>query len=171
MDPTISCLQSQLNSSQQLIELALNEFKDEDYFAVLPKKCANAYWILGHLTVNEDLFLSLLTQTKRKSDPKWIEYFEDDFSCNLQDWRGTTPPLSLPKTAVLFRHFKTQSIEVKNALNQADPEKFNQAAPDGLPKMFQDKGAVWGIIPTHRYWHIGQIMSIRRMLDKPRLIF
>lgn len=163
MDTTIQCLLDQLHSSYVLLTKAVADFEQQDFFIQLPNQGSSAYWIFGHLSVNEDFFISLLTGDKIQYDEPFKTLFQDDNSCYKNfSGKNTTETLDI---------FLTQHEKVKNTISHADVSTFCNPPPTGLPSVFDSVSAVWGIFSTHRYWHIGQLMSIRKLLSKPDFSF
>src|SRR5713226_4752650 len=71
----------------------------------------------------------------------------------------------------MLRLFEDQRKRVIQVLTAEDMSKWGLPAPTGLPVIFKTVGSVWGIVGTHQYWHIGQLMTIRTMLGKPAFQF
>ena len=55
------------------------------------------------------------------------------------------------------------------ALEDEDVSQWEKPTPDKIPDVFPTLGALWGIMGTHPYWHLGQLIAIRHMLKKPYL--
>ena len=71
----------QLQSSYVLLTKGIADFTTDELQIHLPNGGSSAFWMFGHLAVNEDLFLSLLHHNKRKSTEQNINKFQDDNSC------------------------------------------------------------------------------------------
>jgi hypothetical protein len=138
---------------------------DEDEFLQkLPNAGESANWIFGHLAVNEDWFLSLLTGSPPKLSQKMHDVYQADFPL------PSHAPMAIPRSK-LIAIFKGQRARTVATIKSADIRKWSAPAPSQMPDEFKTQADVWGGIATHQYWHIGQLMTIRTMLGKPAFTF
>jgi hypothetical protein len=164
-------LKIQLDSGQVLLAKAADTLTESEFHNQLPGPGPSAHWIFGHLTVNEDWFLSLLTGQPVRSPKDLIDRYQDDasFTKESTDFRGTSDsPLSKGAIVGLFLEQRQRTLA---ELATTDLSRWNEPLPADIPAMFRNLGGVWGIVATHPYWHLGQLMSIRHMLHKPPLVF
>ncbi len=117
-------------------------------------------WCLGHLATSEDWFLKLLTGAETALS-------EDTHAKYKAGQSPTSNAGDYPGKADVWGMFQAQRKRVLAALEKDDPGTWDDPAPEGLPPLFKTRGSIWGLIATHQYWHLGQIMSIRRMVGKP----
>ncbi len=157
-------LLTQLTSGEFLLTKSSEALTDQEFYVRLPNAGESADWLIGHLAVNEDWFLSILTNSPIQADQQLRDTYQADF-----------PPTSIVQgmrpRAALMEFFRNQRRRVVEALATEDPSAWDRPAPQGLPSVFPTAGAAWGIIGTHQYWHIGQMMTIRTMLGKPAFQF
>ena len=155
----------QLSSGSFLLTRAVEDFDDREFHVRLPGRGESANWIFGHLAINEDWFLHVLTGSNQEVSASLRDkYFADE-----------SPPAD-PGTEIVGRDeildlFLGNRQRVISALEKEDPSNWDGSPPVGLPPIFETLGSVWGILGTHQYWHLGQIMTIRQMLAKPDFAF
>jgi hypothetical protein len=121
-------------------------------------------WIFGHLAVNEDCFLSILTGSAQQLPQKMHDVYPADFP----------PPSHQPMAidrAKLIAIFKAQRARTMAAVRKTNTDMWTAPAPSQMPEAFKTQADGWGGIATHQYWHVGQIMTIRAMLGKPAFQF
>jgi hypothetical protein len=160
----IEFLSAQLKSGEFLLTKGVEDLVGRDFYRRLPNAGESADWIFGHVAVNEDWFLSILTGSAIEAPQELRDNYQPDF-----------PPTGI-RQALLPREeiigfFKAQRSRVVAALKAEDTSTWDRPAPPGLPSVFPTRGAAWGIIGTHQYWHIGQLMTIRTMTGKPAFQF
>jgi DinB superfamily len=157
-------LRSQLDGGAWILVEAASALADDEFYERLPHAGESADWIFGHIASNEDWFLTKLTGSERQIPEEIYSVYQPDF-----------PPPTVAQ-GVLDRNgmielFQAQRQRSLDALLAADTSTWDQKAPEGLPSIFDTVGAVWGILGTHQYWHIGQLMTIRTMLGQPPFDF
>jgi len=157
-------LREQLVSGKHIIDKAVENFSDEEFMVRLPGDGVFATWIFGHLAVSEDWVLSLLTGAEVRLPNDLVNQFEGDRSFQ-QEFDSAT----LPSRTAALALFETQHERVLQALETEDVSQWGKPTPDKIPDVFPTLGALWGIMGTHPYWHLGQLIAIRHMLKKPYL--
>jgi hypothetical protein len=163
MDPR-KLLQAQLRIGGWTLVEAASALTEGEFLKKLPNAGESANWIFGHLAVNEDWFLSILTGSALRLPKKMHDVYQADFPASSHQ------PLPYGRSR-LIAIFKMQRKRTMSALRKANPDMWNAPAPAQMPDAFKTLADVWGGIPTHQYWHIGQLMSIRAMLGKPAFQF
>lgn len=161
-------LAAQLRAGQWTLERAASDLDDDDFTVELPGGGESALWVFEHLAVNEDWFLNVLLGTASPIDVAANEaaIFQADFPGPDVLARGP-----VESRAHALSLFDQQRQRVYAALAVEDANLWNSPPPQGFPAVFDSRGAVWGILGTHQYWHLGQVMSIRTMLGKPTFEF
>lgn len=165
-------LRNQLDSGMKLLMKAAETLSEDDFHAQLPGPGPSANWIFGHLAVNEDWFVSLLTGQPVRMGRELIEQYQDDasFVTESASHARATSSSSFSKSAIL-EHYLDQRKRTLEALAASEVAHWDSPLPTGIPPMYKNLGGVWGIVAVHPYWHLGQLMSIRHMLHKPPLSF
>jgi hypothetical protein len=157
-------LLAELDSGEFLLLNGVKDLVDSEFYVRLPNAGESADWLFGHVAVNEDFFLSKLTGSN-------LQVAENIRNIYLNDFPPTNIAQGLLPREGMIQLFRDQRQRVKQALAAEDTSTWDVPAPPGLPPIFKTKGAVWGIVGTHQYWHIGQLMTIRTMLGKPAFQF
>lgn len=157
-------LKSQLESGAWILTEAAAGLRADEFYERLPNAGESADWIFGHIATNEDWFLSKLIGCGIEVSEELHTVYQADF------------PLPTVRQHLLDREgmiglFKAQRQRVVEALAKEDTSTWDSPAPDGLPAVFPTKGSAWGILGTHQYWHIGQLMAIRSMVGEPAFDF
>lgn len=157
-------LQSQLEGGAWILTEAAAGLSTDEFYERLPNAGESADWIFGHIATNEDWFLNKLTGSDLQVSQELHSVYQADF-----------PPPTVRQRVLeregMLELFKTQRARVVEALAKEDTSTWDQPAPDGLPAVFPTVGAVWGILGTHQFWHIGQLMAIRSMVGEPAFDF
>lgn len=160
----------QLDSGQALLTAAAEALTEDEFHAHLPGPGPSANWIFGHLAVNEDWFLSLLSDQKVQLPKDLADRYQGDLSF-AQEVASTSRPsqaAGLGKQEIVDL-FVRQRQRTRATLQASDPSGWHGPLPEGIPAIYKSLGGVWGIVAVHQYWHLGQLMSIRNMLKKPPL--
>jgi hypothetical protein len=158
-------LMSQLESGQAIMTKAVADISEAEFHARLPGRGESVNWIFGHLAVNEDWFLMKLTGAPLQLSNSLHEKYRADES------PPADPATPLNGRDEILRLFQDQRARVIGEVRRADVSIWGSPAPGELPPLFPTRGAVWGVLGTHQYWHLGQIMTIRQMLAKPDFRF
>lgn len=158
----------QLDSGESWLLKATDGLSEDDFREHLPGPGPSANWIFGHLAVNEDWFLSVLTPQKMQSSAELVEAYQGDlsFTREVAHQAASARPSSLLKQQIIDLFVATRRRTL-SALRDADISEWQGPLPQGIPSVYKNIGGVWGIIAVHQYWHLGQLMSIRHMLKKP----
>jgi hypothetical protein len=156
-------LVNQLASGQWLVGACVEGFSDSDCVAPLLDGGQTAIWILGHLATSEDWLVSKATGGKLEIAGELHEPFKAGQAPSTE--LGDYPPMS--EVVALFNAQRERTVA---AMQASDPATWDNDAPEGVPPVCKTIGGVWGLMANHTYWHIGQLTSIRRMLNKPSLM-
>jgi hypothetical protein len=157
-------LREQLVSGKHILEKAVDDLSDDEFKVRLPGDGVFATWIFGHLAVSEDWVLGLLTGSEVQLPKDFTSKFEGDRSFQQEfDFNR------LPSRSEALERFDVQHRRVLEALAQEDPSTWDRPSPEIIPDVFPTLGALWGVMGTHPYWHLGQLIAIRHALGKPYL--
>lgn len=157
-------LQSQLESGAWILIEAAAGLDADEFYERLPNAGESADWIFGHIATNEDWFLNKLTGSA-------LEVSEELHSVYQADFPSPTVRQRVLDRDGMVELFKAQRRRVVESLAEEDTSSWDAPAPGGLPAVFPTKGSAWGILGTHQYWHIGQLMAIRSMVGEPAFDF
>lgn len=150
----------QLQTGQKLIEVLTADLSDEEYFRPAAPETNHVGWIMGHLATSEDSLVSMTTGKPKRIDEAKHTLFGGSSVC-IADASKYPPRAELDE---LFRNSRANTME---ALQLFDVTEWESPSPEGLPKeFFPTLGAVWGMQATHQFWHIGQITTCRKVMNK-----
>ena len=151
-------IRRQLEVSEKLMLGMVNSVDGQGFMAKLPGQGESMNWVFGHIAVNEDWFISLLTSGETRLDQHWHRQYGPDAS----------PPVSrhvaVPRDEICGA-FKVTRQRLYDLLDGEDLSTWKEPAPIGLPSVFETRGDVWGLIGSHPYWHVGHLATIRPMLS------
>lgn len=154
-------LAGQLHSATWLVEQALQDFTDAEARAQAPGNGVHVIWTLMHTAVSEDLMVSKLTGGQPQIPAEVVAKYRGGTQADPRD--------SMTKEAAMKVYNTTRQRTITALANTGEAD-WDKPAPEGFPPMFKTAGDVWGLQPTHAYWHFGQITLIRRMLGKPSFL-
>ncbi|MCK6455795.1 MAG: DinB family protein [Phycisphaerae bacterium] len=160
MTPT-QLLLNQLGTSTWLIEQAVKDLSDADARYQPAPGLNHAVWILMHLASTEDGMLSKLAG--RKSE------FPADLAARYGGGTSPDPKDTMTRDQAL-RHFTETRQRTMRIVPEISAGDWDKPAPAGFPPMFKTVGECLGLLPTHSFWHFGQLLVNRRMLNKPTIL-
>ncbi|UCE59984.1 MAG: DinB family protein [Phycisphaerales bacterium] len=150
----------QLDNAQKLMEMFTADLSDEEYFKPAAADTNHAAWIVGHIACSEDSLVSLITGGAKRIPDGTHALFGGESTC-LPD------ASKYPSRKELDDMLLTACAHTLEALQTFDEGKWENPAPEGLPQeVFPSLGAVWGLLATHSWWHIGQLTTCRKVLGK-----
>jgi len=154
----------QLQSGRKMIETFTGDLSDEEYFKPAAPNSNHAGWIVGHLAVSEDWLVSKTTGKPPRIEQALHELLGGSSQC-------IADASKYPSRSALNELFYNSRANTVEALKQFDERRWDEPAPEELPKeFFPTLGAIWGMQGVHQYWHIGQLTTCRRALNKKLLL-
>ncbi|MDA7977722.1 MAG: DinB family protein [Pirellulales bacterium] len=153
----------QLEGSRDFLHGLLETLSEEQLTARAGGTGNHALWIMGHLAMADDAFVSAFRQEPSCLPEEHIKLFGP--GSTPQDDAGVYPGRDelLARLATarerLLAWVKTLEGE---AAWQPAPEKLSKIAPDAISAAFA--------LSKHEFMHIGQLTSIRANLGLPPLI-
>lgn len=157
-------IRHQLLNSQMILEKLTRDLSDEEYFTPAVPDANHAGWILGHIAVSEDFMVGKITGTGMRLPKTTHERFNGRSQC----YADPTKYPARKEIDEMFRVARARTIEGLTSFNE---NKWGDQSPEGVPKdFFPTLGAIWSMIGTHSFWHIGQIATNRTALKKPRVL-
>lgn len=150
-------VKGQLTANADLMLGMADSVVGQGFLARVPGQGESMNWVFGHIAVNEDWFLSLLTGSALVLDAEWHGLYGRDDSAPILTAQAAS------RDEVLDA-FNATRQRVMTALRAEDVSRWDEPAPSGLPDLFPTRGDVWGLISTHPFWHIGHLATIRPML-------
>ena len=154
-------LLNQLQGGSFLYENFIKDLSDDDArFQPFPGG-SHAIWLLMHVATTEDWVRSTLTGEPMALPAELHEKFSGRGECVPEN------TMTLADAWKLFSETRNRTM----ALVQEFPEsRYEEPAPEGVPKFFPTMGAMLGLLGTHQFWHFGQLTFNRRMRNKKLLL-
>jgi len=121
----------------------------------------HAVWIIGHLTVVDDSFLSTLQGTEHSLTSMWREAF-------AQGSDPGTDPSQNPDWDELMKRFAAIRTDLLTWFRNLPDEKLEQPLPENLKGFASSQCALMSSIAWHEAIHAGQITTIRKSLGLDR---
>lgn len=154
----------QLQIGQYLIEKFTEDLSDAEYFCAPIDGANHAGWILGHIACSEDTIVSLIGGTPTRLAQTVHGLFRKGSSCLVD---ASEYPLR-KEIDELFRNSRANTVE---ALGAFDKDKWRDPSPEEGPRdLFPTLGALWGLVGTHQFWHIGQLAMCRAAMNKKLIL-
>ena len=164
MATAIDVILTQLGTGQFLMDKFTADFSDEEYFKIPVEGSNHAAWILGHIAVSEDSMAATAAGIDKKIPDSTYELFKGGSKC-------VADASKYPSRKEIDELFKTSRARTIEALNSSDASTWDGPPPEGYPKeVFPTMGAIWGMLGTHQFWHIGQLTVCRAVLKKPQVL-
>lgn len=154
----------QLQRSGFLLSTFTGDLADAEYFQPAVPGSNHAGWVVGHLACSEDWGRWLLTGSPKRIDDATHALFKGGSVC--------VPDASkYPSRKSLDALFAESRARLVEALGVFDVNRWNESTPEhGPKKQFPTLGAVWSLMGFHPYWHIGQITTCRKALNKKAML-
>jgi len=163
-DPREVVLQ-QLKTGQMLMEKLTADLTDAEYFVPAVGGTNHVGWILGHLGQTEDWMIYMMTGAPRNVSEDHQKLFGGASEC-------IADAAVYPSRKTLDEMFRDNRARAREALQNFDISHWDDPAPEGdLPKeFFPNLGSIWGMMGAHQFWHIGQITTCRKAMNKKRVL-
>jgi uncharacterized damage-inducible protein DinB len=130
----------------------------EEQWCFQPFPGANhAMWLVGHLAVIDDLFLSRLAGRPSSYPEGWAQLFAS----------GTKPlpdPGAYPSPDLVRQFFAQHRQELVSWFASRGEAELAAPPPDELRKFGQSVGELMASIAWHEGWHGGQLAVVRKTL-------
>ncbi|EMI53849.1 DinB family protein [Rhodopirellula sallentina] len=152
------------STSQMVMTSFLSDLSDEELLTRPCKGCNHIAWQLGHLIVSEGSLLDSVAPGHSISLP---EGFAENHSRENVASDDASQFLTKDQYLDLFGKCKEATFAALDAMSDEDLDK---PAPEHLAKMFPTVGSILVLVSTHVMMHVGQIVPVRRSLEKPVVI-
>lgn len=150
----------QLQSGQQLIDMLTKDLSDGEMFKAAAPGTNHPAWLVGHIAVSEDWMLTKLAGAPPRHPQALHDLFKGGKPCTPE--AAKYPPRK--EIMELFVNQRATSIE---AIKLFDEHRWQERFADAKPTdFFPTFGALWALMGTHQYWHIGQLATCRAALGK-----
>lgn len=140
----------------------LKDMTDEELLVQPAEKRNHAWWIFGHMVLSTDV-AQHLTGTPALTPKEWRPLFDE----------GTFPAATganyPPKEELMAQFHKNIDVGIE-AIKQLTDEDLHDIPTGELPEAareyFDTKGKIISASAIHLGYHLGQIVTIRKMLGK-----
>ncbi len=151
---------TQLGTSEFLITQMTADLSDEEYFKVALPGTNHPAWLVGHVGVSHDRMSSAICGKETKTDQTTQELFMAGSTCHAD--ASKYPSRSAIDT--LYRENQAHAIEL---LKGFDEGNWDDPSPEGWNKeFFPTLGAMWTLLGSHPFWHVGHLTVCRTALGK-----
>lgn len=162
---TKEAIQTSATISNMVLMAYLSDFDDEDLMKSPGEGCNHVAWQLGHLVVSEKVLLDALYPGKSIELP-------EGFASNYDRQKETSsdPANFCSKAEYLELLAKSREASLA-ALAEISDEALDEPNPvESMAEMIPTKGQMFMMMFTHPLMHAGQLVPLRRALEKPILI-
>lgn len=147
--------------SQMVLNGYLGDLTDEDLFETPGEGCNHLAWQLGHLISSECSLLEMVAPGAAAALP---DGFADAHNKDAAGNESRSGFLTKAEYLELFGQVKAATFA---AIDKMSEEDLDAAGPESMKDFCPTVGALLSLIATHVMMHVGQIVPIRRRLDKP----
>lgn len=147
--------------SAMVIQSYIGDLSDSELLTRPGKGCNHIAWQLGHLIDSE---CGLLNAVRPGSAPVLPAGFSEKHSKANSNSDNPSDFLTRHQYQELAKQVQDASY---NVIDSFSAEELDAPSPDGYRQMFPTMGTMLVLIVTHWMMHAGQIVPVRRALNKP----
>lgn len=147
--------------SQMVLNGYLGDLTDEDLMQRAGEGCNTIAWQLGHLISSE---CSLLNMAAPDTAAELPDGFVEKHS---KENAASDDPTHFCTKAEYLELFGKVKAATFAALDNMSEDDLDQPGPEAMRDFCPTVGSLLILISTHVMMHVGQIVPIRRRLDKP----
>ncbi len=146
---------------QMVLNGYIGDLTDEDLMQRPGDGCNTIAWQLGHLLSSECNLLNMAV-------PDAAAQLPDGFVENhAKENAGSNDTAQFCSKAEYLELFQKVQAATFAALDGLSDEDLDQPGPEAMRDFCPTVGSLFVLIATHVMMHVGQIVPIRRRLDKP----
>lgn len=145
--------------SQMVLNGYLGDFSDEELMNRPGEGCNHLAWQLGHLINSECDLLNMIVPGAACELPNGFTEQHHKDNCKSDEGFHTKA-----EYMELFGKVKEATFAALDGMSEEDLDK---PAPEQMRQFCPTAGAMFILIGTHVMMHVGQIVPVRRKLDKP----
>jgi hypothetical protein len=153
-----------INTSDMVVNKYLADLGDKDLFLRPVEGMNHIAWQLGHLISAEKTFAESI---KPGCSPPLPEGFAEAHS---KDTRGSDDHSKFRTKDDYLSLWKSQREATFALLDSLDEHQLDAPSPERFRSFMPTVGALMGLVGTHPLMHVGQWVTVRRMLKKPVVI-
>ena len=153
METSFSNIKGMFKFNTDIINKAIAEVKDEDWFRTPGDDSNHLLWMLGHVVVHRGMVLTLLGADWNTS---WAPMFA----------RGAerVDSAQYPSPEEMRDAWSQISEQLKATLNESSAEKLGSSAPEGMPSFDKTVSGSVAFFAFHDCYHTGQMSFLRKWL-------
>lgn len=156
-------IQATMDLSMLVFNSYLNDLSDEELMLRPGPGCNHLKWQLGHLIQAEVDILKLICPDTATELPDGFAEAHSKATAGSDD---AAQFLSKDEYLALFQQVRATTLQ---ALETTSLERLSEPAPERFRSFCPTVGHVFVLIGNHPMMHAGQIVPIRRQVDKPVL--
>ncbi len=157
-------LLGQLETGEFLFDKFTSDLSDGEYFKLPAPNTNHVAWNVGHIATSEDSMVAAVTGSEMKLPEDLHKMFGGSSEC----FEDAAKYPSRGEIDEMRINARANAIE---QLKMFDEVKWGDQSPEGWPTdLFPTLGSIWALLPTHQFWHIGQITVCRQTLGKSRVL-
>ncbi len=157
-------IRTTLETSSMILNSYLGDMSDADLMCRPGKGCNHIAWQLGHLISSE---CNLLESIQPGAAAELPEGFAEKHS---KETCGEDDPSKFCSKDEYLELFEKVHAATLDALQKTSAEDLDAESPEKFRQMFPTVGNIYVLIATHGMMHAGQLVPVRRELNKPVLI-
>lgn len=158
---TKDAIRAAMDVSTMVFRGYLSDLEDSELMRRPGKGCNHLAWQCGHLIVSENSMLEGICPGKG------IELPEGFSEAHSKDNAESDDAASFLTKDQYLTMMDTVRAATLSALDELPAEQLDAESPEHFRKHFPTVGHVLILIATHSLMHAGQIVPLRRELDKP----
>lgn len=158
---TVDAIKQAYGFSQMVMNGYLGDMSDADLMERAGNGCNTIAWQLGHLISSE---CNLLNMAVPDSAAELPEGFAEKHSKENASSDDASHFCSKAEYLELFGKVKNATFAAMDKLSNEDLDK---PGPEAMRDFCPTVGSLLILISTHVMMHVGQLVPIRRRLDKP----
>lgn len=147
--------------SQMVLNGYIGDLSDADLLQRPADGLNHVAWQLGHLISSEGNLLEMVAAGAAADLP---EGFVENHSKDNAASDDASLFLTKAEYLELFQQVQAATFAALDSMSETD---LDQPGPEGMRDFCPTVGSVFILISTHVMMHVGQIVPLRRKLDKP----
>lgn len=161
---SIDAIKQTYGFSQMVLNGYLSDLSDADLLQRPAAGLNHIAWQLGHLISSEGNLLEMVASGASAELPAG---FVENHSKDNAGSDDASLFLTKDEYLELFRKVQTATFSALDKFSEAD---LDQPGPESMKDFCPTVGSLFILISTHVMMHVGQIVPLRRKLDKPVLM-
>jgi uncharacterized damage-inducible protein DinB len=153
METSFSNIKGMFKFNTDIINKAITDVKDEDWFRTPGDDSNHLLWMLGHVVVHRGMVLKLFGADWNTS---WAPLFA----------RGAerVDASQYPSIEEMRDAWSQISEQLKTRLNESSAEELGSSAPEGMPSFDKTVSGSVAFFAFHDCYHTGQMSFLRKWL-------